>query len=109
MPIGGDRRVRIPQTSHGGRLGSCAGVARGYEHENGGEHGGARNPNADPGDTVVTGQPDWSVLHEGTWCGQGLPWWASVAAIAVMGLFLSSIAAMARALPRARQVFDTTR
>jgi hypothetical protein len=50
---------------------------------------------------AVTGQPDSSVLHEGHWCGQGLPAWAAVAAIAAMALYLCSIAALARALPRA--------
>ncbi len=50
---------------------------------------------------AVTGQPDSTLLHEGNWCGQGLPWWAASAAVAVMAFFLGSIAALASALPRA--------
>jgi hypothetical protein len=50
---------------------------------------------------AVSGQPDSSLLHEGHWCGEGLPVWAAIAAMAVMGLFLGAIAALARALPRA--------
>lgn len=49
---------------------------------------------------AVSGQPDSSLLHEGNWCGEGLPWWAAVVALAVMGLYLGSIALLARALPR---------
>lgn len=49
---------------------------------------------------AVTGQPDSSLLHEGNWCDQGLPWWAATAAVGVMGLFLGSIAALTRALPQ---------
>lgn len=50
---------------------------------------------------AVSGQPDSTVLEEGHWCGTGLPWWAAAAALAVMGLFLGSVAALARALPKA--------
>ena len=49
---------------------------------------------------VITGQPDSSLLHEGNWCGQGLTWWAATLALTVMALFLVSIGALARALPR---------
>jgi hypothetical protein len=49
---------------------------------------------------AVSGQPDSTVLEEGNWCGQGLPWWAAAAALAVMGLFLGSVATLARALPK---------
>jgi hypothetical protein len=48
---------------------------------------------------AVTGQPDSAMLREGNWCGQGLPWWAALAAVATMALFLVSIAALAGALP----------
>ena len=50
---------------------------------------------------AVTGQPDSSLLHEGNWCGQGLPWPAATAALGVMVLYLGAIAALARALPAA--------
>lgn len=50
---------------------------------------------------AVTGQPDSSLLHEGNWCGEGLPSWAAIAALGAMGLFLGSIAALARSLPPA--------
>jgi len=49
---------------------------------------------------IVTGQPEASVLQEGHWCGQGLPWWGAIVAIVTMALFLGTIAALARALPR---------
>jgi hypothetical protein len=48
---------------------------------------------------VITGQPDVTVLHEGNWCGGGLPWGAAVAALGTMALYLCAIAALARALP----------
>jgi hypothetical protein len=48
---------------------------------------------------AVSGQPDSTLLHEGHWCGDGLPWPAAIVAVTVMGLFLVSIAALARALP----------
>lgn len=49
---------------------------------------------------VVTGQPDSSLLHEGNWCGQGLPWWAATLAVGTMALFLALVAALSHALPR---------
>ena len=49
---------------------------------------------------IVTGQPEAQVLQEGHWCGQGLPWWATIVALGVMALFLGAIAALAWALPR---------
>jgi hypothetical protein len=48
---------------------------------------------------AVSGQPDSTLLHEGHWCGDGLPWPAAIVALTVMGLFLGSIGALARALP----------
>ena len=48
---------------------------------------------------AVSGQPDSSLLHEGNWCAQGLPWGAGLAAVVVMGVYLVAIAALARALP----------
>ena len=50
---------------------------------------------------AVTGQPDSSLLHEGNWCGQGLPWPAVTLALGVMVLYLGAVAALARALPAA--------
>jgi hypothetical protein len=50
---------------------------------------------------MVTGQPEASLLREGNWCGQGLPWWAAMIALGMMALFLGAIAVLARALPRA--------
>ena len=49
---------------------------------------------------TVTGQPDATMFHEGNWCGQGLPPWAAVIAVAVTGLYLASIATLTLALPR---------
>lgn len=49
---------------------------------------------------AVTGQPDSALLHEGNWCGQGLPAAAAIGAIGAMGLFLGSIAALSRSLPQ---------
>ena len=49
---------------------------------------------------MVTGQPEASLLHEGNWCGQGLPWWAATVALGMMALFLGAIATLARSLPR---------
>ena len=49
---------------------------------------------------MVTGQPEASLLREGNWCGQGLPWWGAVVAVGMMALFLGAIAALARSLPR---------
>jgi len=51
---------------------------------------------------AIAGPPDVTVLHEGNWCGAGLPWWAAATAIAAMVLYLASIAALARALPTIR-------
>jgi hypothetical protein len=48
---------------------------------------------------VITGQPEASVLQEGNWCGQGLPWWGAIIALGAMALFLAAIAFLARALP----------
>jgi len=50
----------------------------------------------------VTGQPEAAILQEGHWCGQGLPWWGALVAIVTLALFLCTIAALARALPRTR-------
>ena len=52
---------------------------------------------------MITGQPDVTVLHEGNWCGVGLPWWAAVATVGSMLLYLVAIGALARALPRAAE------
>jgi hypothetical protein len=52
------------------------------------------------GFAAITGQPDASWLHEGNWCGRGLPGGAAAVALFVMGLYLCSLAALARALPR---------
>ena len=41
---------------------------------------------------VVTGQPEASLLREGNWCGQGLPWWGAMVALGMMALFLGAIA-----------------
>ena len=49
---------------------------------------------------MVTGQPEASLLHEGNWCGQGLPWWGATVALGMMALFLGAIATLARSLPR---------
>jgi hypothetical protein len=49
---------------------------------------------------MVTGQPEASLLREGNWCGQGLPWWGALVALGMMALFLGAIAALARSLPR---------
>jgi hypothetical protein len=49
---------------------------------------------------VVTGQPEASVLREGNWCGEGLPWWGALVALGMMALFLGAIATLARSLPR---------
>lgn len=50
---------------------------------------------------AVTGQPDATMLHEGNWCGQGLPAWVAAAALAVTALYLTAIATLTLALPRA--------
>lgn len=49
---------------------------------------------------LVTGQPEASLLQEGNWCGQGLPWWGALVAVSMMALFLGAIATLARSLPR---------
>ena len=49
---------------------------------------------------IVTGQPEASVLQQGHWCGQGLPWWGALVALGSMALFLGAIGALAHALPR---------
>jgi hypothetical protein len=58
------------------------------------------------GFAAVTGQPDSALLHEGRWCGDGLPPGAAAAAVVVMTLYLCSIAALARALPRASEAVE---